>query len=64
MSDERSDLTVRTGHRDAPVDPPSEVGETVLKVVMGNLHNVWGDRMTLVVNPIQHRPREEGRGRR
>jgi len=42
MSDEGCDLSVCAGHGDAPVDPPSEVREAVLEVVMGDLHNVWG----------------------
>ena len=40
MSDERGDLSVCTGHRDAPVNPPSEIRKAVLEVMMGDLHDV------------------------
>ena len=40
MSDEWGDLSVRACHGDTPIDPASEIGESILEVVMGNLHNV------------------------
>lgn len=40
MSDEWSDLSVRAGQGDAPIDPPSKIREAVLEVMMGDLHNV------------------------
>ena len=40
MPDEWSDLSVRAGHGNAPIDPTSEICEGIFKVMMGNLHNV------------------------
>lgn len=41
MADERSDLAVGAAERDTPVDAAREVGDTVFKVVVGNLHNIY-----------------------
>ena len=40
MTDERSNFAVRAGHGDTLVDTPGKVRNTVLEVVMGNLHDV------------------------
>jgi len=41
MSDERSNFAVRAGHGDTLVDTPGKVRDTVLEVVMGNLHDIY-----------------------
>ena len=40
MSDKGRDLSVCASHRDTPVDPPSEICEAVLEVMMSDLHNI------------------------
>jgi hypothetical protein len=40
VTDERSDLAVGARHRDTPVDTAGEVCDTVLEVVVGDLHDV------------------------
>lgn len=40
VSDEWSDLSVCASHGDGSVDPASEIRESILEVMMGNLHNV------------------------
>ena len=41
MSDKRCDFAIRAGHGDTLVDAAGKVGDTVLKIVMGNLHDIY-----------------------
>ena len=41
MPDERCDVPISTGQRDTLVDPSSEVGDTVLEEMVGDLHDVY-----------------------
>lgn len=40
VSDERGNLAIRTTKRDTLVDTLSEVGDSVLEVVVSNLHDI------------------------
>ncbi len=40
MPNERRHFPVSAGHRYAPINPPREVGNTVLEIVMSDLHDV------------------------
>jgi hypothetical protein len=41
MSDKRRDFAIRAGHGDTLVDAAGKVRDTVLKIVMGNLHDIY-----------------------
>ena len=41
MSDERRDFPVRAGHGDTLVDATRKVRDTVLEIVVGNLHDIY-----------------------
>ena len=40
MSDEWGDLSICTGHRDASINPPGEICEAILEVMMSDLYNI------------------------
>ena len=60
MSDERSDFSVCTSQGDTPIDPAGEIGEAILEIMMGNLHNVWGVGIAQVTSWSESSAAKEG----
>lgn len=44
MSYERRDFAIRTCHGDTFVDTAGEVSDTILEIMMGNLHDIYDNK--------------------